>query len=147
MNELTLTTVVFAAGTPILAIFLISRLGGWSQLARAYPRTEPAPKALTRFGYGAFHFWVGYNGGLIVSADETGLFVSTWPLLLSWCHAPVFIPWNHITEARAGRRIGSVYYTLELNDLPGLGFSLRSGTFNRVRPFLVAGGVTVFELS
>jgi hypothetical protein len=69
----------------LLYLFLLlcafSRLSGWSRLAAAYPgRARPASPRRW-FGYGVFRGWLGYNGGLVVGADERGLDVAGMPIL------------------------------------------------------------------
>ena len=127
-------------------MFTISRLGGWKELAARYPRNAPAPKALTIFGFGAFRGWIGYNGGLILSANDAGLHIATWPVLLSWCHAPVFIPWSQIVDARAGRMWWKTYYRLGLKGAPEIDFALSEGDLRLVRPWFIKAGVPVVDL-
>ncbi len=126
-------------------IFGISRFSGWNALATRYPRAGAAPKALTIFGYGMFRGWFGYNGGLVISADGTGLYLSTLPYILAW-HKPAFIPWKEITEARARLRFWKTYYTLSLRGAPEIDFALGKRAFDLVRPFLLEAGVPVVEL-
>ena len=143
--QLGLGLALFSLAMPVAVIFAISRLG-WNVLAARYPRTGPAPAPLTVFGYGCLNGWVGYNGGLILSADDTGLFLATWPGLLAWCHPPVFIPWSQLVDARARRRIWKTYYTLDLKGAPEIDFALSEGDLRLVRPWLTKAGVPVVEL-
>lgn len=135
----------FSLGLPVIVIFTISRLG-WNRLAARYPRATPAPAPLTVFGYGCLNGWVGYNGGLIIAADDSGLFLSTWPGLLAWCHAPVFIPWSQIVDARARRRWWKTYFTLDLKGAPEIDLALSETDLRLVRPWLDKAGVPVVPL-
>ena len=89
-----------AASIPILlfgTLFALSRYGGWSQLADRYPARGAAPTPATRFGYAAFRGWVGYNGCIVLAADDTGLHIRTWPFF-SLVHAAILIPWGQVLE-------------------------------------------------
>ncbi len=133
-------------GMPVIVIYTISRLG-WNRLAARYPRATAAPAPLTVFGYGCLNGWVGYNGGLVIGADDAGLHLSTWPGLLSWCHPPVFIPWSQVVDARARRRWWKMYYTLELKGAPEIDLALSATDLRLVRPWLDKACVPVVELT
>lgn len=147
MDSLAIWPALFALGFPAFLIFSISRLSGWDKLAARYPLAGAAPKALTIFGYGTLRRWIGYNGGLIIAADEMGLYVSTWPVFLSWCHRPVFIPWKAVAGVHARKTLLTLYYRLELRESPEIDFALRAGDFSLVRVFLEKAGVPVVELT
>lgn len=137
---------LFSAGFPVLVMFAVSRLSGWPRLAARYPGTGARPKALTVFGYGTMRKIVGYNGGLILAADDAGLHLSTWPILMSWCHRPVFIPWSQIADLRARRRWWRVYYRLDLKGAPDVDLALSAGDVGLLRPWLEKAGIPVVEL-
>lgn len=136
---------VFSAGIPVLVMWGISR-GGWSALAARYPGTAERPKALSVFGYGTLSRYIGYNGCLIIGADEKGLHLATWPVLASWCHAPVFIPWTQVADLRARRRWWRVYYRLDLKGAPDVDLALSAGDVGLLRPWLEKAGIPVVEL-
>ena len=129
-----------ALAVPALIIFSISR-AGWAEMAETYPAADAKPAAKTRFGYGSIRGWIGYNGALIVTSDARGLHIATWPVLLSWCHAPVFIPWTEVAEIRTGRRFGMRFHELVTRRSPHLRFALRGGTYALVRDDAWAAGV------
>jgi hypothetical protein len=137
---------LFGFGFPALTMFSISRLSGWPRLAARYPATGPRPKPLTVFGYGTMRGWIGYNGGLVLAADENGLHLGTWPVLMGWCHRPVFIPWSQIADLRARRRWWRVYYRLDLKGAPDVDLALSAGDVGLLRPWLEKAGITVVEL-
>jgi len=117
---------------PAAILYLIARTGGWHALAERYPLRGPFPKPGTRFGFGSFHGWVGYNGALIVASDELGLYLRATPVLLSWCHPPIFIPWSEIQriELTSG---GDKVYRIHTAQVPEVNFALRPGTFAVIR--------------
>lgn len=123
-------------------IFVLSRVDGWHTLARRYPRAGPRPPARVRLGYGVFRGWIGYNGGLVIAVDHRGLCLSAMPVILSWCHPPVFIPWAEIVEIRRARslRVFPTYriHTRQAHDVD---VALRPGTFDRIRDDVRRAGV------
>jgi len=138
------TTLAFAFGFPALLIFVLSRVSGWKELAARYPRTGRAPKPVKLLGYGSMRRWIGYNGALMIAADDEGLYVTPW-IFLSWCHRPVLIPWAEIVEARARLTFWTPYYALSLRGLPKTDFALHRRTFEAARPFFARAGVPVVE--
>jgi hypothetical protein len=126
---------------PALLIFVLSRAAGWPALADRYPAPDRRPRPLVRMGYGVFRGWIGYNGGLVVSGDERGLYLSAMPLVLSWCHAPIFIPWAEIREIRPRKRLWARLLEIHTVGAPEVDMAIHSGTFAPVRPFAVAAKV------
>jgi hypothetical protein len=126
---------------PAAIIFVLSRYGGWSTLAERYPLRGPFPRPRTCFGFGVFRGWVGYNGAIIVASDAGGLYLRGWPVLLSFCHAPIHIPWSEIQqiETRSGR-CGEAYRIRTLQ-APEVDFALRPQTFALVREDAKRAGV------
>ncbi|UPT74176.1 MAG: hypothetical protein M0D55_20575 [Elusimicrobiota bacterium] len=146
MDGLDAVLLLLALAFPAATMFAISRLSGWPRLASRYPdRGAARPRSLTLFGYGTMRGWVGYNGGLILGADDAGLHVATWPVLMSWCHAPVFIPWTQIADLRAKRRLWKTYYRLDLKSAPDVDFALSAADVGLLRPWLEKAGVPVLD--
>ena len=125
---------------PAFIIFLVSR-AGWSEMAETYPGVDSKPATKTRFGYGSMRGWIGYKGALIVTSDPRGLHLATWPVLLSWCHAPVFLPWTEVVEVKDRRIFGMGVHELVTRRTPHLRFALRPRTFALVRDDARAAGV------
>jgi hypothetical protein len=126
---------------PPTVILVLSRLSGWNRLAEYYPATGDLPPPARWMGYGVFRGWIGYNGGLVVASDVRGLFLRGLPVLLSFCHRPIFIPWSEITgiEERAGWN-GRVY-AIHTRRAREVDFALRPSTFAVVRNDARASGV------
>ena len=125
----------------VLLLFVLSRASGWPALADRYPAPPVRPEPLVRLGYGIFAGWIGYNGGIVLSADERGLYLSAMPLILSWCHAPVFIPWAEIQEIRPTKRLWSTVYEIHTLGASEVDMALRASTFAPARPFAAAAHV------
>lgn len=126
---------------PPLAIFLISRLSGWQRLADAYPGVYDPPQPVVRLGYGVFRGWIGYNGGIVVAADQRGLHLRAMPIVLSFCHAPISIPWSELREVRARRRLFGTDYALRTGRAPEVDFAFRGRTFGSLRERFRQAGV------
>jgi hypothetical protein len=140
----TIVSVSFAAAglvVPVVLIFVLSRVAGWPVLADRYPAPGERPPALVHMGYGVFRGWIGYNGGLVVSADERGLYLSAMPVILSWCHPPIFIPWSEIREIRPRQRLWARLLEIHTAGAPEVDMAINSGTFALVRPFALAAKV------
>ena len=122
-----------------------SRLSGWSKLAAAYPgRAQPA-RPRRWFAYAIFRGWIGYNGGLVVAADDAGLDVAGMPLLLAFCHPPIFVPWSDVVEIRRRRILWAPCYGIRTRRAPEVDFALRRRTFEFVRPQALRARVAIVE--
>jgi hypothetical protein len=130
-----------ALAVPATLIFVLSRAAGWPILADRYPARHERPRPLVWMGYGVFRGWIGYNGGLVISGDERGLYLSAMPLVLSWCHAPIFIPWGEIREIRPRKRFWARLLEIHTVGAPEVDMAIHSGSFAPVRPFAVAAKV------
>jgi len=133
--------VLLALLVPVGTIVLISRLSGWQRLAEHYPARGEMPRRRKRMGYGVFRGWIGYNGGLVVAADGEGLHVAAMPVLLSFCHPRIFIPWSDVREIRRRRHLWQTFYEIETLRAPEVAFALRGGTFAFVRDHVSRAGV------
>lgn len=96
-------------------------------------------------GYAVFRGWIGYNGGLVVGADERGLDVAGMPVLLSFGHPPIFIPWRDVVEIRRRRILWAACYGIRTQGAPEVDFALRRRTFEFVRPHAVRAQVRIVE--
>lgn len=130
-----------AALFPAAVVYLISRTSGWQTLAERYPLSVEFPPPKTRFGYGVFRGWVGYNGGIIVSSDRTGLYLRAMPIVLSFCHDPIYIPWSEVVRVEREEGLLENGYRIVTAKAPEVRFALRPGTFATVRDDARAAGV------
>jgi hypothetical protein len=122
-------------------LFIFSRISGWQTLARRYPPCGPFPKPKVRMGSGVFRGWIGYNGGIVVASDAQGLYLRAMPVLLSFCHDPIFIPWAEVTGiSREGGALSAGYRIVAVQ-APEVRFALRPPTFRAVRQDALAAGV------
>lgn len=120
----------------------ISRYSGWNLLAEHYPGTGDFPPPAKWLGYGVFRGWVGYNGGIVVASDWQGLYLRGMPVILSFCHRRIFIPWTDVSsiEKKSGWW-GRTIYAIRTRRAPEVDFALRPGTFDVVREDAHRAGV------
>jgi hypothetical protein len=118
---------------PVGVILAFSRLSGWNLLAEHYPVTGDPPPTKKWMGYGVFRGWIGYNGGIIVGSDARGFSLRAMPILLSFCHRPIFIPWSEVSriEERSGWKGRT--YAIRTRRAREVNFALRPSTFQVVR--------------
>jgi hypothetical protein len=125
-----------------LISFALSRMSGWAVLAQRYPGSGEPPQPRLRLGYGVFRGWCGYNGCLIVSADQRGLFLSVWPILAIG-HASIHIPWTEVREIRRASLWGRSIYRLITAQAPDVDFALLGRAWEFVRPQAEAARVAI----
>jgi hypothetical protein len=79
-------------------VFMLSRMSGWSEIAARFPGS-PNPTG-TLFGtVTGMVGWVSYRNVLKVHVAPEGLHVVPWKIFTIG-HAPIFIPWSEIHQAR-----------------------------------------------
>lgn len=136
-------TLVVWAATVLLVMGGVALLSGWRRLAEAYPCPGGCPKPRYWLGSMVFRGWMGYNNGVIVSADGQALHLTAMPVVLSPTHPPIAIPWSEILEIREARRWFGTLYEVSTRRLPDLRWGLRPRAFERVRAAAVAAGVKI----
>jgi hypothetical protein len=136
VNPLVLTPLL-----PVGLIYLISRTSGWQTLAARYPLRGTFPEPKVRMGYGVFRGWIGYNGGIVVASDAAGLYLRAMPVVLSFCHDPIFLPWSEVTRISRESGLLSRGYRIRTAQAPEVRFALRPSTFDAVRGDARAAGV------
>ena len=123
---------IFVAAFPLVVIYVLSRVTGWQRLAERYPSQGEPPPPSTRFGYGVFRGWLGYNGALVVGSDAGGLYVGTW-WIFSWCHPAFYVPWSEVSEIRREASGWNARVAIRTVGVPEVDFALRPPTFAGVR--------------
>ena len=143
MTEETLALILLPLGAAFFAgiIFFSSRYSGWHTLATRYPLRTAFPAPKDRYGYAVFRGWVGYNGGIIVACDARGLYLRAMPVILSFCHAPIHIPWTEIRSIESRSGFWSGGYRLHILRATEIEFALRFLTFAAIRDDAKRAGV------
>jgi hypothetical protein len=129
MHEPPTFLVPFVLLVPVGVIVAISRFSGWNLLAEHYPGYGDFPRPAKWMGYGVFRGWVGYNGGIVVASDTRGLYVRGMPIILSFCHRRIFIPWSEITRIERRSIWSGTVYTIRTRRATEVDFALRPSTF------------------
>ncbi len=122
-------------------LVLISRFSGWNLLSEHYPGSGDFPRPAKWLGYGVFRGWLGYNGGIVVASDSRGLYLRAMPIILSFCHRRIFIPWSDVTEIEQRPRWSGPVYAIRTRRAKEVDFALRPGTFAVVRDDARSAGV------
>ena len=74
----------------------VARLGGWATLATFYCFSGSFNGDCWRFQSGELRWKIGYNNGLTVGANPTGLYLSVF-FLFRLGHPDLFVPWADIS--------------------------------------------------
>ncbi|MFP2902828.1 hypothetical protein [Corallococcus sp. 4LFB] len=86
----------------VLVSFLLSRMGGWSRLARDYRLDRGGGFPCRRWVSGHMG-WVEYRSCLTVGGDERGLYLAVlFPFRMG--HPPLCIPWADVHDRVRERR-------------------------------------------
>lgn len=96
-------------------VWLLSVLGGWREMARAYP-AERRPEGDVFRGVSAMFGFVSYSYLLTVVVAQEGLYLET-PRLFRVGQPPMLIPWSAIRRARRHRSfMGFGYVSFDVGD-------------------------------
>ena len=122
-------------------LVLISRYSGWNLLSEHYPGDRAFPPPSKWFGYGVFRGWVGYNGGIVVASDSQGLYLRAMPIILSFCHRRIFIPWSDVVGIEKRTHWARQVLAIRTRRAAEVDFALRPSTFAVVRDDALSAGV------
>ena len=135
-----LIAIVSGVTIPGVILYGLSFLTGWRRLADRYPALRIPPAPATRFGFGVFRGWLGYNGALVVGCDTEALYVRTW-WIFAWCHPAFVIPWREVTSIEPEGRGATARLRVRTSGAPDVDFALRPQTFAHVRDYARVAGV------
>jgi len=122
-------------------LVLISRYSGWNLLSEHYPGDRAFPPPSKWLGYGVFRGWVGYNGGIVVASDSQGLYLRAMPIILSFCHRRIFIPWSDVVGIEKRTHWARQVLAIRTRRAAEVDFALRPSTFAVVRDDALSAGV------
>ena len=87
---------VFFVGTWFSVLFILSRMGGWTELSEKYRCDEPRVSSWRCVQFAKFGL-VSYKRCLWIAAASDGMYLKTGPLFLFRAfHPPLRIPWSAI---------------------------------------------------
>jgi hypothetical protein len=114
----------------IVLMNIISRIGGWSQLARHYREASPHEGSKFRFQSASMRWMMGYNNCLTFGPGRDGLHISV-PFPLKIAHPPLAIPWSEISSsAHRGRFFGG--YRLHFARCPEVPFIITKKLMGKI---------------
>ena len=111
----------FLIGFPLfwMAIaYLISRLSGWSELARDYPAEKPASGETFSWCSARLRPLTNYSGCLNVTVSAGGIHLQTFWIYRPG-HEPIFIPWDALYGFRVNTYFLSSSATLTVRGRGG----------------------------
>jgi hypothetical protein len=126
---------------PVGVMVALSRYSGWNRLAEHYPGTGDSPRPSKWMGYGVFRGWLGYNGGIVVASDARGLYLRGMPIIMSFCHRRIFIPWPDVVGIERRSTWSGEVYAIRTRRASEVDFALRPSTFAVVRDDANSAGV------
>lgn len=101
----------------LLISTLLSRVGGWHELASRYPALgEPDGGEKFNFRSVALRKWsmpTNYTGFVTVILTEQGVYLNV-ALFFRFQHEPIFIPWASIENVTAGPTVLTQFFTLHV---------------------------------
>jgi len=95
--------------------FVISRVGGWSGLARSFPGSEPVSGVPFHLASATFGMFTSYRNILTLMLSPSGLYMHTiLPFRIG--HEPLLIPWNAIVATKRSNVLFTQSLRLEIRD-------------------------------
>lgn len=95
----------------ILVMIILSRLGGWHELAKSYRAHDSRSGERFRFQSASLRWGTNYNGCLTLDVNMYGMYLSVFfPFRIA--HPTLFIPWEDVIVKRLR---GKWFPTVELS--------------------------------
>ncbi len=105
----TVTVLLIIAGFTIVfplfwsaIVFLISRVGGWSELAERFGHDGPAQGEVFTWCSARLRFLCNYSNCLRVTISDAGIHIRTL-IFFKMGHRPLFIPWEAVESLKVRR--------------------------------------------
>ncbi len=80
----------------ILALLLVSKMGGWSDLSRRFRATQAFQGRIWQWKSARMRAGMGYNNCLTIGSSSEGLYLAV-RLIPRFGHLPLFIPWQEVS--------------------------------------------------
>lgn len=81
----------------IAVVWLISRLGSWSRLARSFAASGPASGETFGWVSAQLGWFANYSSCLTVTVSGKGLHIEPWSVF-KFGHRPLFVPWQAVEQ-------------------------------------------------
>ncbi len=95
----------FAIGFPLFwmsIVYLISRIGGWSELAARFGYDGLAEGEVFKWCSARLRVLCNYSNCLRITVSDAGIHIRT-VIFFKVGHRPLFIPWTAVHDLRVGR--------------------------------------------
>ncbi len=121
MQEITIVLLAiagFAIGFPLFwmaIVTLISRIGGWSELAKRFGSDTPAQGEVFTWCSARLRIFCNYSNCLRVTVSQAGIHIRTL-VFFKMGHRPLFIPWRAVQDLKVRRYWRYSSATLTLKD-------------------------------
>ena len=121
MQEITIVLLAiagFAIGFPLFwmaIVTLISRIGGWSELAKRFGSDAPAQGEVFTWCSARLRIFCNYSNRLRVTVSQAGIHIRTL-VFFKMGHRPLFIPWRAVQDLKVRRYWRYSSATLTLKD-------------------------------
>ena len=102
---------------------ILSAIGGWFELGRAYRAVKPFQGNRWHFQDAYLRLLTSYKGSVTVGANAEGLYTSVF-LLFRIGHPPLFIPWEDIS-VRPGKCLWVRVYKFEFRQVSSVRLQLK----------------------
>lgn len=112
-------------------LWLVSRFGGWHQLARQFPCERPPPERLWRWQSISLGRAVHYSGIITMGIDPVGLYLAL-PWIFNVGHRPFLVPWHEMQLERKRPRWGGEYLEIRFPNLPNVVLRLPARTVRHI---------------
>ena len=110
---------------------LISLIGGWFELGRAYRAVAPFRGSRWHLQDASLRFGASYRGVLTVGANSEGFYASVFfPFRIG--HPPLFIPWQDVS-VRPGKSFWVRVYEFRFRQVPSVRFRLREKVGKKIQ--------------
>lgn len=123
---------IFIAIVGMFTFTWISKIGGWSKLAKKFRSQYPFAGRTWNFRSARMRWSTNYNGCLTVGADQSGLFLTMF-FLFRFAHPPLFIPWNEITNTGTQRILFLKFVQLKLGNEEQIPFTIQESLANELQ--------------
>ncbi|MDJ0785993.1 MAG: hypothetical protein QNK05_04255 [Myxococcota bacterium] len=122
----------FFVGLWLGLFFVVSRWGGWRELAREYPSLGPASGTRLRMRSAQLRAGCNYNNCITFVSSPAGLDLSL-PWVFRYQHPAIFLPWSELEVRREDTRFGAVVDLLPRRT-PGIRIRLRKALAEQLLP-------------
>lgn len=108
MQETIIILLAFAGFAIVFPLFwmailhLLSRIGGWAELARRFGSDAPAKGQVFKWCSARLRIFCNYSNCLRITVSDAGIHIRTL-IFFKVAHPPLFIPWRAVHDLKVRR--------------------------------------------